>query len=323
MNCQACLTSEVERTIDADAQAPPYLVCNACAHRLENLALRPLEWFRLAAIHGPLTFLLNDDFYDESGKADQNRIPVTQASLFPAPELRDCAGRLSTFLDFALTRWQLKAEVVGELKKYPPTDVLAAMAGLMTSRPIPWVQSRCFEIAARAIGLAAQEWVEVRWQTGVSPPTLSSFLEAAAACLPRSDRTVRAAILAVEAAAGRDISTTALTLTAFRSPVVLEWIEQRVTSPVSDRWGSIASRSAFSWPTAARWLKAGRPLSLVALDALRDVYRRPARGWPDRPTELGEPPDRSSLITLLDEVALRDAVPRVTKSVEAIKASLQ
>lgn len=283
------------------------------------MALRPLEWFRLAAIHGPLTFLLHDDFYDESGKADQNRIPIRQASLFPAPELPSVARRLDPLLDYTLSRWRLEDDVVGALRGHPPTALLSAMSNLMTSRPIPWVASRCYEVAARAIGSEAREWVESRWDAGVCPPTLYSFLEAAAACLPKSDRTVQSAIAAVEAAADRNISTTALALTPFRSPLVLDWIERRLASPVSDGWGSVASRSGFSWPTAVRWLKSGRPLNLVALDALKEAYRRPPRGRPDRPAQLLEAPESTVLFALLDEVATDDPVPRVTKAVEAVK----
>lgn len=320
MNCQACITAKVDKAVEGAPEAPPFLVCRGCAHRLENMALRPLEWFRLAAIHGPLTFLLHDDFYDESGKAEQNRIPIKQVSLFPAPELSSMARRVDALLDYALTRWRLKDDVVSALRGHPPTALLLTMSNLMSSRPIPWVASRCYEIAARAIGTEAREWVESRWDAGVGPATIYSFLEAAAACLPKSDRTVQSAIAAVEAAADRNISTTALALTPFRSPLVLDWIEQRVASPVSDGWGSIASRSGFSWPTAARWLKSGRPLNLVALDALKETYRRPPRGGPDRPAQLLEAPEFSVLFALLDEVASNDPVPRVTKAVETIKA---
>ncbi len=61
--CEACRRNNVEVVVEDDDPIQPYRVCTACARRLRSLALRPLEWFNLASIHGPTKFLLHDDFY--------------------------------------------------------------------------------------------------------------------------------------------------------------------------------------------------------------------------------------------------------------------
>lgn len=50
---------------------------------------------------------------------------------------------------------------------------------------------------------------------------------------------------------------------------VLYWIEDNVnrTPNISQSWGHLAASSDFSWVQAKKWIKMGRPLSLIALDA--------------------------------------------------------
>lgn len=51
---------------------------------------------------------------------------------------------------------------------------------------------------------------------------------------------------------------------------VLNWIEVNADRPnsVSQSWGHLAASSKFNWERAKKWLKMGRPWSLIALDAL-------------------------------------------------------
>lgn len=318
--CQACLTAPVEQEI-AETEGEPFRVCSACALRLQNLALRPIEWYRLAALHGPLTALLHDDFYDQDGRADQNRMPVEHATLFSAPTLRMVSANLASLLDYAMTRWHLDDAVVAALRMHPANAVLSSISDLAESRPTEWVESRCYEIAARVLGPVAGEWLASRWETGTTPRTLFAFLEAAASCLPRDD-TVPRALEAVERASERDLSSWAMALAWFRSELVLDWMEERVRSPVSDRWGQLAACSGFTWSTATRWLAAGRPLSLVAIDALATIMRPNAPGRAPTLADLvGNMPDapaRSEILNRLREHALNDPVPRITQAIERI-----
>lgn len=318
--CQACLTEPVSRRVDSGDVERPFLVCRGCASRLENLALRPLEWFRLAALHGPLTFLLHDDFYSEDGVADQNRIPVLQTALFPAPTLDSVRGNLPMLFDYTFTRLRLEEPVVAALMGYDPDVLLLTMSQRMLKRASPWIESRCFEVAA-ALGPAAHDWVSAQWDNGAKSGTLFAFLKSAAACLPATEAIPRA-LQAVEAADGRDISVTALALVDFHSPQVLDWIERTVSSPVSDRWGYLAARSGLTWEVASRWLTAGRPISLVALDALMNVYCPHPSVRPPIPAKLPDQPATPLILKSLRDTSLRDPVPRVEKAVAAIMRRL-
>ena len=55
-----------------------------------------------------------------------------------------------------------------------------------------------------------------------------------------------------------------------RNDKVLDWIENNIhrTTNIGINWGHLAASSCLSWDRASKWLASGRPLSLVALDAI-------------------------------------------------------
>ena len=55
--CEACRIAPMECSVNWDDQEQPYLLCQQCSQRLLTYSLRPLEWFRLAAVHGPSAIL--------------------------------------------------------------------------------------------------------------------------------------------------------------------------------------------------------------------------------------------------------------------------
>lgn len=52
---------------------------------------------------------------------------------------------------------------------------------------------------------------------------------------------------------------------------VLDWIEMNANrmENITESWGHLAASSSFTWERAQKWLIMGRPLSLIALDALK------------------------------------------------------
>jgi len=68
LTCESCQSAPaVLEVADISDPGRPFRVCSECERRLQALALRPLEWFRLAALHGWGSYLLCDDFYDDDG----------------------------------------------------------------------------------------------------------------------------------------------------------------------------------------------------------------------------------------------------------------
>ena len=59
-------------------------------------------------------------------------------------------------------------------------------------------------------------------------------------------------------------------LNFIRNNKVLDWIEKNInrTTNIGLNWGHLTASSYLSWDRASKWLASGRPLSLVALDAI-------------------------------------------------------
>src|SRR5689334_13173646 len=102
--CEACQSALIHSAVDDDDPEQPYLVCASCERRLRARSLRPLEWFNLAAVHGPYKYLLHSDFYDHDGIAEQPQGFVERPERFPAPSLFSVQDNLERLLDYAMTR---------------------------------------------------------------------------------------------------------------------------------------------------------------------------------------------------------------------------
>jgi hypothetical protein len=285
---------------------------------MDNAALRPLEWHRLAALHGPFCAPLHDDLYDQDGRAEQNQIPVTAATLFPAPRLAAVQCDVSALIDFTLTRYILSEDVLTALRTHPVDALIAHISHLTCSRPNSWTELRSYEIAAEAIGPPAAGWMRERARSGTKLAGTHQFIRALALCLPK-DEGLDLALVQVERMERRLLPHSAYSLSAFRSPRVLRWVEHSVASPVSDGWGRIAADNGLDWSTARRWLEHGRPFSLVALDALWEIARPFRPGERGRQRDLINAPSSSELIAATALYEARDPVPRVTRLVRLLQ----
>jgi hypothetical protein len=315
-DCQSCNRPDAASPMMADGE-PPYLVCDACAHRLEMRSLRPGQWFRLAALHGWNRFLLHDDFYDDDGTATQPEEEVESPGQHPFPSRDEWTNSLSLALDVAYVKWQLPHELVAVFSS-KPDETLLLLRVTTAARKSPQIRARALEIAARSIGSPAADWVRAQWTE--SPQTvLNELSRAAAACLPRGEALdlVVSAIGSTESRIGDQIGC----LSWFRHEAALDAIERLVQTPITGSWGRAAAACGLSWKRASRWLQAGRPLSLVALDALI------AMSWYDTPLlmelqpHLIGPVDVASFRQVLSQYAENDDVPRVKRVVTTLLAS--
>lgn len=114
-------------------------------------------------------------------------------------------------------------------------------------------------------------------------------------------------------------------LSYIHHPKSLDWIEvniDRVVS-VSHKWAHIAALSGFSWARALKWLNAGRPLSLVALDALMycttvGERRNQSPMMRNLNPRLIDTPEPEVVIDRLTAYLTVDSVPRTRMRVEQI-----
>jgi hypothetical protein len=104
-------------------------------------------------------------------------------------------------------------------------------------------------------------------------------------------------------------------LIGFRSDRTLDWIEASHFAPVVESWGRLAALSQFDWPRAVKWLRQGRPLSLVALDALKFCWHYNTIPLKEERPKLLYPSMKTEMIKELQSYAIRDDKPRPVKSV--------
>lgn len=322
MICQATRSESATVTLPSQSPDGPYRLSAGAAYRLEHLSLRPLEWFNLAVIHGPFEFYLHDDFYTEDGEARQPKDDVVDAALFPCPTLDDCSTDAVRLLDFALTRWWLKEETVGRLQTHE-VGLPELVQGRFNQTRNGFIRYRLAEVAGEVLGRRSAVWF--RSVLGEMPEQdRLSLLSAGHRCLPVEEGLATAMDALAHVPPSR-LTQESLVLAKFRDTRVLDWIEANVHDPLTHQWGDLAAASGIDWARAAKWLHSGRPLSLVALDALVVCSGpRPGASLLIRKMNprLRAPAPANAIEADLTAYAKRDPVPRVEGVVKRLLADL-
>lgn len=314
--CQACERRPSALVDPADDVGDPYVVCQGCHGRLIARSLRPLEWFNLAKRHGWSQFLLHDDFYDDDGTASQPEEDVEAPEALPAPSLKEAAAAPATLLDYTVTRWNIEDELIAKWRGFPVEEVLTALKNRFAATQNAAVRSVVLEVCS-IVGPAAAELVRQAWHAYPVGVAYGSLVKATAACLSFEDGFARAeSALASMPEKARRVSFSALA--HFRSARSLSWIEANASEPTTEAWGRLAAASALDWDTAQAWIRAGRPLNLIAIDALL------AMADPGTPflralrPSLGAPPDECEVRRVLEAAITADPVPRVRQRVSSL-----
>ena len=321
--CQACRQRPVAEDVGDDDPLEPYRVCRDCGDRLRRRALRPIEWFNLAAVHGWTKFLLHDDFYDQDGSACQPDIDDYSTAGMPAPTLEMCARSLERLIDYSITRWYLGAEDFAAFRPLGPSAVLAELRGRAEAGN-RHVLKVALELCANVVGSPAAPWVRAQFERACRDGALFVWAEAAAKCLPAPEG-LHKTIAALRPLHGRELQDGLVALAWFRSREVLDWIESNAPlQNVSASWGLLAALSDLDWSRAQDWLARRRPLSLIALDALATYIPRQGQA---PMVNLIKPmlkrcPDRSMIERALRAYAAEDAAPRVVARCKFITDNL-
>lgn len=292
----------------------PYRVCSECAGRLRRSSLRPLEWFNLAAKHGWSRYYLHGDFYDQDGSARQPKIERYSTEGVRPPVLGEAARSLERLLDYCITRWSVGTPEYDALARFSGEAVLRELK-LRAASGNRHVAAVTLTLCANVLGDTAESWVRSCYQRcRDDDDMLFSWAEAAARCLPAGEG-LHKTIDALQKHSGKALRERMVALSWFRSPTVLDWIEHHAPRVnVTEEWGRLAAVSELPWSRVEVWLSSGRPLSLIALDALTALIRRHgqaaivARLHP----KLREPPDRLTLTRALRACEAADTAPRVS-----------
>ncbi|HWE95602.1 MAG TPA: hypothetical protein VG269_16680 [Tepidisphaeraceae bacterium] len=118
------------------------------------------------------------------------------------------------------------------------------------------------------------------------------------------------------------------TLAHFKSERTLEWMEQHAVEPIGYEWGTAAALSELTWDRVERWLNKGAPLSLIALDAMKNC-----RGFDPKDQQMSgffrdESPKIRREVSLreirekLVDHARRNPSPRVSDAIAVILANI-
>jgi len=317
--CEACELTVAETVEPCDDPQEPYHLCAACHRRLHARTLRPVEWYNLAKRHGWYQFLLHDDFYGQDGTATQPEEPVERPGDYPAPRLTAVAHDARLLLDYSVTRWHFDSDVVAAWAVLPRADVLTVLSERFGQTSNVGTRSRVLEICASALHQSGAEFVRYAWSDHPASVSLPPLAQASAACLPFRegfDR-VAAALAEEKGSHKRDLM---FSLGYFHSPEALDWIERHVFEPITEAWGYLAAASRLDWPRVERWLEHGRPLSLVAIDALAAIVRPQSPFLRTYGPRLHQPPTLNRFTQVLSAYAGRDKVPRVQQRTTALIA---
>jgi hypothetical protein len=313
--CQSCEEAPFEVTEMFGDPADPYMICRMCRDRLLSHSLRPREWYNLCAIHGQANDLLDDAHYGEDGTALQPSEPVTHPELFPYPALQqeqNSPERLLTYI-LAVKRWHeghwfIDDHLIAAMKSHSPDVMLPAIRrrlDIVKNEEVIWT---IFQLAGLVLGSTGAPLVRDQWERFASTNVFSGIAFAAARCLPLEEgyRKVMDKLSKMDIRKRYAIK---YVLEWFETPLTLDWIEENACSPVDVTWGPLAACSKFDWERAKKWLSAGRPLSLIALDALRGCICDPRR------PRLLNPPHPNEFISTLNDYLNKDNVPRVRERV--------
>ncbi|MES2703655.1 MAG: hypothetical protein V4649_13525 [Bacteroidota bacterium] len=323
--CESCKANDVQ--ILEPSSEPGYFfgLCNFCYARLTNKALRPLEFFNLAAIHSIDHYYLHDDFYNGAGEAMQPLTEVINSSQFPFPTLASIKGDHIKAVDLACVQFALDDKLISLLRCFEKQDILNYLDFKVSyNRSINYF---AYRIAARVLGNYAGQWMRSQWATHKTGE-LFIFAEAVRACLS-FDEAFHTIATALHEGNDSELGKNVTVLCYFESTATLAWLEtvkHRITN-VGTNWGVVAAASKLDWRTAKKWLQEGRPLSLVALDALKYCTTKGDRqnqsSWLiDHPPTLQDPPNLKEIKKSLTEYLGMDSVPRTRDAVNTIMKNL-
>lgn len=319
--CESCRERQVEILESNGDILHPYKVCKHCHKRLVNRALRPLEYFNLAALHGHWG-LLNDDFYDDDGTAYQSETDVKFDENLKFPDLPSIQNDINKLIDYAFVKWWFPDEITPLLLAFEKHKILETLKQKIIQNEN--LRFKAYEISAKVLKDFAADWIREEWANS-GDKNIVIFAEALAECLPE-DEGSKIALDYLSRLSSKELRENIHCLMYFQNPKALNFIENikdRIV-PVTYIYGSVTAASSLTWERAEVWLKEGRPLSLIALDAICDCAATQnsvnrALWLREHPPKLLEPKSIEEMNRVLDNYLKHDNVPRTRTAIEFIK----
>lgn len=336
MRCESCQIKDIELTIpkndgleygiwDSGDLGAPYRLCTDCKNRLYQLALRPKELFNLVTIHGPF-FYLHDDFYDyETGEATQPETPVVDAYKYPFPKFEEVKSNLNSLINYAFTQYITTEEVLQQLRTFDKEDVLNLIIEKVKHNSS--ISYKAYEIIAKVVGRQAEIWANSQWKNKEATQSITDYAELLSSCLSPYEA-FEIIIKELDPLEGQAFNNASSALIFLNTAKTLDWLELQTHKMINftTNFGQLAASSEFSWSRCKKWLDSGRPLSLVALDALNFCllknYRAQSLWIRNLKPRLTDQVDAQQIQYTLSEYLKKDSVPRTKNVIKSIIENL-
>lgn len=325
--CQSCRRNETEVADPQDNPDYPYSVCKPYHQRMVSFSLRPLEYFNLKALHGDGGFV-HDDMYDEKGNAEQPYYPVFEDHRLRFPTVEECEKDLERLIDYSTVVYFLTDDVVQATAKFKKKDLLNALENRLNENAT--LAYRVFEIVGTILGSFAADWVRSRNFAYFNTldediEQIGIYSKMLAECLPSDEGFEHCVKVLSRVESIKMLDEKLWSLTHFHTSRSLDWIEQNIyrMGSLSSSWGNLAATSIITWERVKQWLTYGRPLSLIALDALCDCSKGASTPFVgewlrSNSQKLYEPESVETMNSVLRDYQAIDNVPRTRKQIEFI-----
>lgn len=316
--CEACGggAADAEQPIPWE-RGDRFRVCAACGAHVLAFTLAPDAWHALASRHGWWREPLRPPRYDFEGRARKLEDAGLLRRAPRPPRARDFRADLARLVDHCATRQILGSDDINALTRHPPSAVLAELERF-SARSDPGFLACAVDVSGAVLGPVAADFVRGAFDPSAPGAPLARWAASAARCLPPEEAFERVRGV-VESADPIRRGPLLEALGALKTRATLDWIEANAPSSlVVDSWGRAAAFSRLDWPRAARWLAAGRPHSLIALDALR-VLAQPHLLGAAAPRLERPRPTRNEVADALERATALDDAPRPLQAARFVR----
>ena len=309
--CECCQNQPATCQLAYDYNKQKFSLCEGCHKNVTAYSLLPSEWFHLMAKHGKYADYINENYYFTNGVSILPKIKRDMQETSKLPTLTDVNQNLTKLIEcmsFPFISVD-EASQQAALKQFQVAEILHQLDTLLKTTTLPHVWDSCYKICGILIKIghlnAVAAWLKQHWQNR-SLIAFDALVKVSALCFPIDE------VFELTTQVILNHRHYAKTLSFFPTEKVLPWLETHVDQPYSF-WGEVAAKLFLSWNTVQRWISQGRPLSLVAIAALKAMC---TSNDPD--TKLYHPASVESMTEVLNQYLLTDPTSTVRQSVALI-----
>lgn len=315
MICKSCNSSSAissENEIDLP-------LCEKCNFLLDNMALRPDMWFRIARILGPNEAMIHDDFYEENG------FPIQSDIEFDEDEYRKyviCRGgpykSETEFIDDILTQYVFGAEDIQIPSYLNKNELERLVLKEIELSNVEEILYSLYEILSclPSSGLC-QNFLRNNCQLHIH-----NCWGAMTRCLIKQLPIEESKSIISNTLLNTELKLSPSVIEAYESEFAIDLLVNIIANkelPVSQDLGLAVRVCNPSWEKIKTMINNGRPESLLAIDALWledcSIYSRYFQKKKLNKIHV----DTKELDELLSSYLEQDSVPRVRSAIDSVR----